>query len=163
MAIKFGAMIILLTCVEQKLVVYTGDMEIPAMMQSDEDMVQRTQTAKSYLQEVQAKLEQQGIQVSTTIMQGPPVEALLAVAAQENVDMIAIASHGRSGLGRVFYGSVAAGVCNGWIALSLLSASQRTEKKAGRFVGNPLFSLSVTAQFNPLAAVQVLNPLMEKE
>ena len=57
---------------------------------------------------MQTKLEQQGIQVSTTIMQGPPVEAILAVAAQENVDMIAIASHGRSGLGRVFYGSVAA-------------------------------------------------------
>jgi nucleotide-binding universal stress UspA family protein len=106
---KMGSRIILLTCVEQKLV-YTGDMEIPAMVQSDEDMVERTKIATSYLKEVQTKLEQQGIQVSTTIMQGPPVEAILAVAAQENVDMIAIASHGRSGLGRVFYGSVAAGV-----------------------------------------------------
>ncbi len=109
MARKMGSRIILVTCIEQKLV-YTGDLEIPAMVQNDEDMVQQTKTAKSYLKEVQTKLEQQGIQVSTTIMQGPPVEAILAVAAQENVDMIAIASHGRSGLGRVFYGSVAAGI-----------------------------------------------------
>lgn len=109
MARKIGSRIILLTCVEQKHV-YTGDLEISAMVHKEDDMVQQTKTAKSYLQEVQTKLEQQGIQVSTTIMQGPPAEEILAAAAQENVDMIAIASHGRSGLGRVFYGSVAAGI-----------------------------------------------------
>lgn len=109
MAKKLGARIILLTCVEQKLL-YTGDLEISAMVQNDEDMALQIKTTKTYLKEVQTKLEQQGIQVSTTIMQGPPVEAILAVAAQENVDLIAIASHGRSGLGRVFYGSVAAGI-----------------------------------------------------
>ena len=32
------------------------------------------------------------------------------MAARENADLIAMASHGRTGLGRVFYGSVAAGV-----------------------------------------------------
>lgn len=69
-------------------------------------IIQQTKTAKSYFKEVQTKLEQQGIQVSTTIMQGPPVEAIVAVAARENVDMIAIVSHGRSGLDRVFYGSM---------------------------------------------------------
>ena len=109
MAIKFGARVVLLTCVEQKLA-YPGDLEVSAMARTDDDMVQQTQGAKSYLQEVQTKLEQQGIRVSTTIMQGQPVEAILAVAAQENADLIAIASHGRSGLGRVFYGSVAAGI-----------------------------------------------------
>lgn len=109
MARKMGSRIILLTCVEQELV-HTGDLEIFAMVKRNEDMGQRTKITTSYLQEVQTKLEQQGIQVSTTIMQRPPVKAILAVAAQENVDMIAIASHGRSGLGRVFYGSVAAGV-----------------------------------------------------
>ncbi len=43
-------------------------------------------------------------------MQGPPVEAIIAMAKEENVDLIALASHGRSGLARVFYGSVAAGI-----------------------------------------------------
>jgi nucleotide-binding universal stress UspA family protein len=38
------------------------------------------------------------------------VDKILAIAQRENVDMIAIASHGRSGLSRVFYGSVTAGV-----------------------------------------------------
>jgi nucleotide-binding universal stress UspA family protein len=38
------------------------------------------------------------------------VETILFVAQRENVDLIAIASHGRSGLSRVFHGSVAAGI-----------------------------------------------------
>jgi len=38
------------------------------------------------------------------------VETIISVAQRENADLIAIASHGRSGLSRVFYGSVAAGI-----------------------------------------------------
>lgn len=106
---KLGARVILLTCIEQKLV-YTGDLEISAMVQKNDDMAQRTKTAESYLSAVQARLEKLGIRVSTTVMQGPPVEAIIAVAGKENADLIAMASHGRSGLGRVFYGSVAAGI-----------------------------------------------------
>lgn len=106
---KLGARVILLTCIEQKLV-YTGDVEISAMVQKDADMVQLAKTAESYLKEAQEKLEKKGIKVSTKVMQGPPVEAIITLAGQENADLIAMASHGRSGLGRVFYGSVAAGI-----------------------------------------------------
>jgi nucleotide-binding universal stress UspA family protein len=43
---------------------------------------------------------------------GPVVSTILCVAQREAVDLIAMASHGRSGLSRAFYGSVAAGVLN---------------------------------------------------
>jgi nucleotide-binding universal stress UspA family protein len=109
MARKLGSRIVLLTCIEEKLV-DPGAMAASVIGQKEDDMAQQTTTAKSYLREVQTKMEQQGLRVSTKIMQGPPVEAILAVAAQEKADLIAIASHGRSGLGRVFYGSVAAGI-----------------------------------------------------
>ncbi|MBU3945726.1 MAG: universal stress protein [Proteobacteria bacterium] len=109
MANKLGARIILLTSIEEKLV-NPGAMATSVIGYKDDDMVEQTKIAKSYLQEVQTKLEQQGLKVSTTIIQGPPVEAILTVATQENADLIAVASHGRSGLGRVFYGSVAAGI-----------------------------------------------------
>jgi nucleotide-binding universal stress UspA family protein len=36
----------------------------------------------------------------------------LELADQHNIDLIAMASHGRTGLARVFYGSVAAGILN---------------------------------------------------
>ncbi|MCB0137738.1 MAG: universal stress protein, partial [Caldilineaceae bacterium] len=41
---------------------------------------------------------------------GPVVTAILDVAEREKADLIAMASHGRTGLSRVFYGSVAAGI-----------------------------------------------------
>jgi nucleotide-binding universal stress UspA family protein len=40
---------------------------------------------------------------------GNVVETIIRVAAEESADLIAMASHGRGGLSRVFYGSVAAG------------------------------------------------------
>jgi len=41
---------------------------------------------------------------------GPVVETIITVAEGEGADLIAMASHGRTGLSRVFYGSIAAGV-----------------------------------------------------
>jgi nucleotide-binding universal stress UspA family protein len=41
---------------------------------------------------------------------GPIVEEIINIADRENVDLIAMASHGRTGLPRAFYGSVAAGI-----------------------------------------------------
>jgi len=39
-----------------------------------------------------------------------PVEAIIQEAEREHADIVAMASHGRTGLPRVFYGSVAGGV-----------------------------------------------------
>ncbi|HUV92071.1 MAG TPA: universal stress protein, partial [Anaerolineales bacterium] len=55
---------------------------------------------------------QKGIQAKSFVEQGPVVKTIINVAEREGVDLIAMASHGRSGLSRVFYGSVAAGVLN---------------------------------------------------
>jgi nucleotide-binding universal stress UspA family protein len=110
LAKKFTAKVILLEAVEQKLV-YTGDLEVSASSAKvDEELAKQIKNAESYIKGVKEKLGQQGIQVTTRIMQGPPVEAIIAMAKEENVDLIALASHGRSGLARVFYGSVAAGI-----------------------------------------------------
>jgi len=110
LAKKFSAKVILLEAVEQKLV-YTGDLEISAMTRkADEELAKQTKIAESYIKGVKEKLEKHAIKVTTRIMQGPPVEAIIAMAKQENADLIAMASHGRSGLARVFYGSVAAGI-----------------------------------------------------
>ena len=41
---------------------------------------------------------------------GPVVKEILDFAEEEKVDLIALSSHGRTGLSRLFYGSVAAGI-----------------------------------------------------
>jgi universal stress protein A len=45
--------------------------------------------------------------------QGMPAEGILGVAKQENVDLIVMSSHGRSGLSRLLMGSVAEEVLRG--------------------------------------------------
>lgn len=63
-----------------------------------------------YLEEVQADFETLGISARILVIEGLVVESILETARSEKVDLIAMSSHGRTGLARVFYGSVAAGV-----------------------------------------------------
>ena len=49
------------------------------------------------------------IKARAFITHAPVVEDIRKATERENADLIALASHGRTGLSRVFYGSVAAG------------------------------------------------------
>jgi nucleotide-binding universal stress UspA family protein len=74
------------------------------------DFKRKQEEISVYLASIQEGFQKKGVNTSIFIEQGPAVETIISVAQRENVDLIAIASHGRSGLSRVFYGSVAAGV-----------------------------------------------------
>jgi len=51
--------------------------------------------------------------LETMVLQGSPAEKILELAKQENIDMIVMGAHGRKGLERVFFGSVADKVVTG--------------------------------------------------
>jgi nucleotide-binding universal stress UspA family protein len=68
--------------------------------------------AKEYLAGLKGEFREKGIETKAFVEQGPVVRTILDVAERENADLIAMASHGRSGLARVFYGSIAAGILN---------------------------------------------------
>ena len=68
--------------------------------------------ARLYLNGIQGEFSQKGFQVRTIVERGPVVNTIIKVAKRENVDLIAMASHGRAGLSSAFYGSVAVGVLN---------------------------------------------------
>jgi nucleotide-binding universal stress UspA family protein len=61
-----------------------------------------------YLAGIQQGFQNTGIEASAVVEQGDVVQTIISVALRENADLIAIASHGRTGLSRVFYGSVTA-------------------------------------------------------
>jgi len=71
---------------------------------------QAIRSSKRYLTGLAEKLRKKGLTVQTITQTGPVVKTILDLALKEDADLIAMASHGRSGLGRVFYGSVAAGI-----------------------------------------------------
>ena len=77
---------------------------------SEEVVRKRKNEAENYLASWQGEFREKGITARTRLEYGPVVATIINVAEREKADLIAMASHGRGGLSRVFYGSVAAGV-----------------------------------------------------
>jgi len=63
--------------------------------------------ARKYLAGIKAKLSKDGMNVETKVLAGRPAETIIDFAQREKVDLVAIATHGRSGLTRWVFGSVA--------------------------------------------------------
>ena len=63
--------------------------------------------ARDYLEKIAAPLRKKGIKVDAVSMLGRAGEAILSYADSNNVNLIAIATHGRRGLERGVFGSVA--------------------------------------------------------
>jgi nucleotide-binding universal stress UspA family protein len=85
------------------------------------------QRAQDYLGSLEDGFREKGFRVRKRVVYGPVVEAILTTANREKADLIAIASHGRTGLAQVFYGSVAAGVLHRIDRPLLLIRSQQSE------------------------------------
>src|SRR5262249_17655211 len=73
------------------------------------DQVRAVAEAETYLADVVGRLKGAKI-VETAVFYGRPVEAILEEVELRRVDLIVMATHGRSGLGRWLYGSVAEAV-----------------------------------------------------
>jgi nucleotide-binding universal stress UspA family protein len=75
-----------------------------------EDLETKRLDAEEYLAPLAAELRQKGIRVKTRVHQGEPAEEIVAGARETGADLIAMSTHGRSGLGRLVFGSVAEAV-----------------------------------------------------
>jgi nucleotide-binding universal stress UspA family protein len=75
-----------------------------------EEIKRQEAEAKAYLAARQGEFRERHIEAETRLAHGPVAATIVNVAASEGADLIAMASHGRGGLARAFYGSVAAGV-----------------------------------------------------
>ncbi|MDZ4230585.1 MAG: universal stress protein [Dehalococcoidales bacterium] len=67
----------------------------------------KQEQANKYLNKLARKLQDKGIKVRTRVLLGQPAEEIAAYAENEDCDLIVMASHGRSGISRWAYGSVA--------------------------------------------------------
>jgi nucleotide-binding universal stress UspA family protein len=66
--------------------------------------------AKRYLVEVERRLSKKGLHVRSRTAFGPPADEILAAVQIARADLIAMTTHGRSGLLRALFGSVAEAV-----------------------------------------------------
>jgi len=63
--------------------------------------------AEEYLKGLESHLKAKGFDVDTHVRYGKDVEEILDHAAQKDIDLIAMSTHGRNGIKRFFFGSVA--------------------------------------------------------
>ena len=63
--------------------------------------------AEKYINQAKAKVNLKGVEVNTAVLRGNPAETLAEYSSKNGVDLIIIATHGRSGVSRWVWGSVA--------------------------------------------------------
>lgn len=90
--------------------------------------------ATEYLQKVAERLSKGGIQVTIATPEGPASDAIVDHAHTKGVNLVAMTTHGRGGLGRLILGSVADDVLRR-VACPLLLV--RVGEESGRGAGDP--------------------------
>uniref|UniRef100_A0A831TAJ4 Universal stress protein n=1 Tax=Thermorudis peleae TaxID=1382356 RepID=A0A831TAJ4_9BACT len=63
--------------------------------------------ASNYLNELAERLRAEGVRVESHVLEGLAIEQLLAFERERQPDLVVMATHGRGGLSRVIFGSVA--------------------------------------------------------
>lgn len=104
LAAQLGSKIILLRVVVSPYAIAAPDLILAGYDPVDENF---TRVAQDYLHGVAAGLQAAGLQASVRTCEGPVAEAIIDHACAAGVDMIVMSTHGRGGLSRWVYGSVA--------------------------------------------------------
>lgn len=127
-ALRFGARVIILI-VEEPAVMLERDEVINA----ERYLAERAQMRKgitAYASKIIKKLKDKNIEAEFLTGKGPVVQSIVKTAVREEIDLVAMASHGRSGWTRTFYGSVAAGVLQNIDRPILMIRSRYTDVSA---------------------------------
>ena len=104
--------------------------------------------ARDYLAQVARDLRQKGIAVKEVALHGPAGSVILRYAEHESIDLIAIATHGRSGLGRAVFGSIADHIlCGSGLPVLLI----RPQEKKPEVGSNPFKKILVCLDGSKLA------------
>ncbi len=110
-AIRFQGKLVLLQVVPEP-VAYSPSIpgEAPVPIQTNIMVAgakEALNSAKKYLEKLARSLRRKGIQVKTVAIPGRAGQAILDYANTNGMNLIAIATHGRGGLRRAVFGSVA--------------------------------------------------------
>ena len=124
LAMRFKAKVIFLHVIEYRAVPAREGQYINLTAQEFDEVKRQAET---HLSGILGEFREKNIESQSGVIYGPVVEGILNIAALEDVDLIALASHGRGGLARVFYGSVAAGLLHRVDRPLLIIRSRHTE------------------------------------
>ncbi len=106
LAQKFGGDVVLLRVVPPDELEFSGGLYVLSRVWEQ----QERQTAQTYLQQVRAGQSACDVPIRLEVQVGVVPSTIIATMARVSVSLIVMSTHGRSGLGRLIYGSVAEAV-----------------------------------------------------
>lgn len=109
LAARYSAELVLISVIDPPTMTGRDGIAVDLFRQ---EMDTKIEDAETYLKALKGQFEKKKIKTKVVVMVGSVVRNIIDTAHGESVDLVLIASHGRSGLQRVFFGSVAAGVLN---------------------------------------------------
>jgi len=84
--------------------------------------------AQNYLDQLMQKLKSDGLMVKIAVVEGNPSDKILEFAEKNNIDLIVMTTHGRSGARRWIFGSVAQKVIhNSAVPVIIVPARKRQQ------------------------------------
>jgi nucleotide-binding universal stress UspA family protein len=110
-ALRFQGKLVLLQVIPEPVAFSPGIPGAEAAPIRTDNMLEEAETAlegaRNYLEKIATPLRKKGIKVEAVSVLGRAGETILSYADRNKVNLITIATHGRSGLGRAVFGSVA--------------------------------------------------------
>lgn len=122
-ATGFGAKILLFRVIDLE--------SAPPQADGSTERIHPCDEAESYLCTVSKELTAQSLEVECHVSAGRPAESIVAYANSQAVDLIVMSTHGRGGIGRWVYGSVADKVLRGADVPVLLIRASEGDRSAG--------------------------------
>lgn len=102
----------------------------PVSAQVEATMSDAIPIAKDYLERIAERIEKQGLSAQIEVEAGDPAEVITRRARELNVDIVVMSTHGRSGLGRLLFGSVTQKVLGSTVTPVLVVPNVQKEKSA---------------------------------
>ncbi len=72
-----------------------------------EDLIPEHEDAAAYLREIRSKVSQPGVSVRTMVVEGDRANAIVDTAVTNDIDLIIMGTHARTGMSRWLYGGIA--------------------------------------------------------
>ncbi len=103
-----------------------GEGNIPDMNLLREQQEEEKKRKLDYLIRVGESLQSSRVKIKTIVSIGEAAEQIIKTAEENEVDLIAMSTHGRSGIGKLAFGSVTDGVLKhgGEIPIAMVRAKQ---------------------------------------
>ncbi len=106
-AARFGSNLVLFQVVNLSAIPAPSGIESATIAVPDTMLKDAEVAAVDYLSGLAAPLRDRGLKVQCVTVIGHPAETIVSYADENKFDLVALATHGRSGLKRMVFGSVA--------------------------------------------------------